>query len=126
MVDMSDAATAATVNGIAAVVVAALGVEPQALVWAMVGSTLGLSLAKPAGRVRAVFVFIAASLTCALLGTLAANHWFTGSPTIRNVAAVALGAAFHPLLSSYLEEIPRLFLAFRDFIMRRGTSGGGK
>ncbi len=108
-----------TVTGAAALVVALIGIEPQALIWGTVGSTLGVSLAKPSGRLYAAALFIAATLTCALLGTMAATQWFNGAALARNVFVVLIGAAFHPAFSAFIAAVPGVIQWVVDFAKKR-------
>lgn len=84
--------------------VAALGVEPQAVIWAIVGSILGVIFAPPTGKLYAVAMFAAATLTCALVATYISAEWFSGGHLQRNVAAVLLAASFHPALKKGIER----------------------
>src|SRR5437762_497251 len=74
----------AAIAGAGAVVVAMLGVEPQALVWGAVGAAIGLGFATKTGRFRAAAIFFAVVMACALLGTLISTRWFDGGPIWRN------------------------------------------
>jgi hypothetical protein len=123
MNDSTTAAAQVTMTGASALIVSLLGVEPQGLLYAVVGSTLGTSLAKPAGFFRGIAVFIAATLVCALLGTLIADQWWRGAPLARNVATTLLGMAFHPLFSAFIEAVPGLVQACKDFVIRRVFGG---
>lgn len=119
MSDPTDIAAQVAITGVSALIVSLIGVEPQGLVWAFVGSTLGVSVAKPTTRLYAIALFIAATLTCALLATMAADQWFRGSHVARNTFSVILGAAFHPLFSSFIESIPGIVQWAVDFFKRR-------
>lgn len=106
----SQAAQAAAA-GPGALIVAMLGLEPQALVYGAVGAFLGFALVAQLGRLKAAAVFVPVVLFCALLGTLIAAHWFGGSPlepTVRNAAAAVLGVVFQPLLSAVVASIPAI------------------
>lgn len=107
----TDAAASTVLTGASGLLIAALGVEPQAIAWALLGSILGLTLAKPAGRLYAVALFISATLVCALLATVLADHWFEGRVGARNVLAVALAAGFHPMLEAFFSAVPGLVAA---------------
>lgn len=97
--------------GVGAFTAAYFGVEPQALVWALVGAVFGLSFAPPAGRVRALLVFVAVVLACALLGTWAAHTWFGDAPMARNGCAMAAAALFHPALATIVQAVPAVLRA---------------
>ena len=107
----STVATAAATS-FGAMVLAAIGVEPQALVWALVGAVFGVAWAPPAGRLRSMMVFIAVVLVCALGGTLASDMWHVGGHTARNLWSAGLAAIFHPLLAAFIQAIPTLLQAF--------------
>jgi hypothetical protein len=102
----ADITAQAAITGSSALFVALLGVEPQAIVWSLVGCVLGVTLAKPASRLYTVFLFLAATLACALWGTMASDHFFGGSALARNSISVLLGAVFHPLLAAVIGTIP--------------------
>lgn len=103
--NVTDAAANAAVSGASALLVASLGVEPQAIIWAIVGSILGVTLAPKTGRGYAVAMFLAATLTCALLATYLSSEYFAGGVLQRNVVAVLLAATFHPALKVLIERV---------------------
>lgn len=107
----TESAAGLVTTGASGLLIAALGVEPQAIAWALVGSILGLTLAKPASRVYAVALFIAATLACSLLATVIAEGYFSGNAGARNVCAVILAAAFHPLFEAFISSVPGLVSA---------------
>ena len=115
----TEMAAQAAAAGTSAVFVSIVGVEPQAIVWGLVGSILGVTLAKPSGRAYAILLFIAATLTCALLGTVTGAYFAPGSPLVRNSCTVVIGAIFHPLLSALIGAAPGLIERFVAFISRR-------
>lgn len=108
----TETAAGLVATGASGLLIASLGVEPQAIVWALVGSILGLTLAKPSSRVYAVALFFASTLACALMATVIAEHYFAGSVGARNVCAVILAAAFHPLFEAFISAVPGLVAAF--------------
>lgn len=120
MADPTGAAPAAVGAGISALVVAMIGVEPQALVWGLVGAVFGVPFAPPSGRVRSVLVFLAVTAACALLGTWAAAHWHDGSRMARNAWAMGLGVVFHPLVAAAVQVVPTIVAA----LVRARTPGG--
>lgn|SRR5512134_52848 len=126
---MSTTETAAqiTITGTSTLLVALLGVEPQAIIWSFVGCILGVTLAKPSGRFYAMALFMAATLACALLGTVTADQFFAGSKVARNASAVIFGAGFHPILAAFIGAVPGLMDSLKDFIARRlgGVSDKG-
>ncbi len=101
-------ATLATAAGLSAIVVATIGVHPQVVMWGMVGSVVGASFAPPASRWRAVAVFVATTLACALFGEWLAAVYLGGSKLASNGAACALAILFHPLLTIIVQRLPAL------------------
>jgi hypothetical protein len=104
MSDPNTPALAAAVPG-GALVMALLGVEPQALIYGAVGAFVGFVLVAQIGRLKAAAVFVPVVLLCALLGTLVAAQWFNGSALVRNAASAVLGLVFQPLLSAFVSSI---------------------
>lgn len=100
--------TISAAAGVAAVVVATLGVHPQEVMWGMVGSVVGASFAPPASRWRAVAVFIATTLACALFGEWLAVEFLGGGMLARNGSACGLAIVFHPLLTIIVQRLPVL------------------
>lgn len=112
--------------GGAAGLFAVFGVQPQPLFWALVGSTLGLSFAAPASRLRTLAVYLCAALSCAQLGHLAADVYFDKSPLVANSTALLLAIAFHPLMLAAVNAVPLLVQAAAAWVQRKlGTAGGG-
>lgn len=122
MAEPTTTATGAVAAGIGALFVALIGIEPQALVWGFVGAVFGLSFAPQSGRVRAALVFVAVAFAAALLGTWAADFWHANSRIARNGWAMALGAAFHPLLAAFVQAVPAALQA----LVRARTGGNGE
>jgi len=114
----TDIAANATLQGLFALFVAVLGVEPQAIIWSLVGSVIGVVLAKPSGRFYAVALFIAATLSCALIGTAAAQSFQWGN-TGRNAFSAVMGVCFHPALAALISEVPTIIKAIVDFFAKR-------
>jgi hypothetical protein len=98
-----------------------LGVHPQPLFWALVGATLGMSLAPQAGRSRAVAVFACVVLASALLGTWAARTYVDGSLLAADGVSLLMAVAFHPLLIAFLNAVPSFFGGW----IKRLSPGGG-
>lgn len=108
--------------GASALVVALLGVEPQALAWAMVGAIFGAPLAPPAGRARQVLVFVGVTLASALLGTVTADWLGHASPRWRNAWCMVYAGVFHPLSAAVVAAIPNLVSTMlAAFAARRGA-----
>lgn len=112
--------------GITAAVFAVLGVEPQALVWSMVGAIFGAPLAPPAGRLRQVAVFVAVVLACALLGHWAADSWHDGSVRARNAWCLISAAVFHPASSAFVSSVPGAVRALIHAFTARAGGGGNQ
>jgi len=124
MADPTGALPTAIGAGIGAIVVATIGVEPQTVMWAMVGAVVGVPATAQGGRARAVIVFVAAILACALLGTWASEYWHAGARTPRNSWSLGLALVFHPLLAVVVQAVPSIF---QSFIRARtgGNAGPG-
>lgn len=101
-----------------------IGIEPQGLVWSLVGAVFGLSFAPKVGRWRAALLFIAVAFAAALLGTWAAEFWHASSRTARNGWAMALGAAFHPLVAAFVQAVPTALQALLR--AKTGDNTGGQ
>jgi hypothetical protein len=102
----TELAAQATAASASALFVSIVGVEPQVMIWALVGSIIGVTLAKPAGRLYATLLFGAATLTCALLGTIAGDAASPGSALARNAFAVVFGVIFHPGVAALISLVP--------------------
>lgn len=101
----------ATGAGVGALIMAAIGVEPQPIFWALIGATLGLSLAGDSGRLRAIAVFACVVLSSALVGTLMAEAYFADGKGWRNAISLVIAALFHPLFSAFVAAVPGLIQA---------------
>lgn len=106
MADVTTGAASAAAAGVGGVVMAVLGIEPQALVWGFVGASIGATFAAPSSRWRAVSLFVAVTCSSALLGTLAAAQWLGGTALARNGMALLLGIGFHPLMAAFIANMP--------------------
>lgn len=104
---MSEPASAAIGAALGVSVMAALGIEPAPLFGALVGSCIGLNFAAPSGRARAVVVFLAVTLCCALFGSWLAARYLGGDPASKSVAGAGLGIWFHPTLNLAIDRLPR-------------------
>lgn len=112
MADPTVPVATAAAAGLGAAFVTWVGLEPQALVWGLVGAIFGVPLAPPAGRWRTVAVFLAVVCACAMLGTWAAEHFHGGSRMARNGWAMVLAAVFHPALAALVQAVPAVLQAF--------------
>lgn len=110
----------AAIAGVGAGALAALGLEPAPLFWALVGASLGMSFAAATTRPRAVAVFTAVVLVCSLFGAWLAQRYLAGEQLSRNVFACVLAIFFHPLLAAAVTRLP----AALDGLMRRLGIGG--
>lgn len=111
MSDPTMTAATATSAGLGAMILATLGVEPQALLWSAVGASIGLTVAPPASRWRAMLTFTAVVMLAALAGTYVAEHHAAGSTVVRNASAAAVAALFHPLFQAAVSALPQLLSA---------------
>ena len=87
----------ATGSGFAALVTSTIGIEPRPIFWALIGATLGLSLAKPTGRLYAVASFVCVVFASGLAGTWLSNHFLGGNEIARDLLSLAVAGMFHPL-----------------------------
>lgn len=94
------------ISAAGALIFASLGIEPQVLVWALIGASIGLVVTEQKGWVKAVLMFVAVSLACSMLGTFIADEWWKGSHIARNSFALCLAMGFHPLFSAVVTNIP--------------------
>lgn len=122
------AATQAPLAGLAAMLLAATGLEPRPVFWGLVGATIGLSMATKSPPLRAALVFACVSLGCALLGTWGARTlgWqpaaaAAGDGLARDGLVFALALLFHPLLNAVLAALPAALAA----VLKRFGLGGG-
>jgi hypothetical protein len=99
--------------GVLAALLAALGIAPQPMFWAVIGSTLGMSLAPQTGRLRACVVYACAALSSALLGAYIGQRFLESDkiPIAANAASLLLGAMFHPLLAAATNAVPTIINA---------------
>lgn len=106
--------------GVGAFIVTSIGVQPQPLFWALIGATLGLSLAAEAGRLRAVSVFVAVIFASALIGSWAAHH-VDATDFGRNGLSLVVAALFHPIFSAAIAQVPAVVASIGAwFANRRG------
>ena len=108
MTDPTAPVAIAASAGLGAMILATLGVEAQSLMWGAVGASIGLTVAPPASRWRAMLSFVAVVMLSALAGTYIAEHHGAGSAVVRNAAAAAVAALFHPLFQAAVAGVPQL------------------
>jgi hypothetical protein len=107
--DATISAAAAATTGVSAWVLAALGVHPQALAYALFGSVIGATFAPKTSRWRAAAVFVAVVASGAELGSwIALSYWPGDNPLARNGCALVLSMLFHPLLTVVIGRLPAL------------------
>ena len=97
--------------GVGAFVMAAIGIEPQPIFWALIGATFGLSFAAEAKLLKSIAVFVCVVLTAALAGSLIAEAYFANSSGWRNSASWLAAAFFHPLFSALAGAVPNIVQA---------------
>jgi hypothetical protein len=114
--DPTAAAATAASAGIGALILTTLGVEPQTLLWAGIGASVGVTAAPQASRARAVFTFAAVVLLSALFGTYIAHEHLAGSALARNFCSAVIGGLFHPLFSAAIAGVPSLVTKLTDLI----------
>ena len=103
-----------------ALLVALIGVGPQPLFWALVGTTLGLSASVQTSRLRACIVFAASVFAAAQLGLWAGPHLAGTSSLAANGASLVLGALLQPVLAGATAAVPGVFAGL---LRRVGLSG---
>lgn len=113
----STTGAAAIGAGFTAFMLAAIGIEPQALFWSLIGSTLGLSLAPVTTRFRAVTLFAAVVFAAALLGSWLA-HYYEMAWMARNGFSLIVATLFHPIFTAAVAKVPDLVSFFID---RKGS-----
>jgi hypothetical protein len=102
-----------------AALLSALGIEPQPLLWALIGATLGLTAAPQSSRFRACCVFVCAVLASALLGTWIATALADASTRklATSGASLVMGALFQPVFTSASAAVPQ---AVKSLLRRVG------
>lgn len=106
MSDPTAAAATAAGAGVGALILSTLGVEPQALLWAAVGASIGVTLAPASGRVRSMLTFMAVVLLSSLAGTYVAHEHLAGSVVARNAVSAGVAMLFHPLFTAAVSGVP--------------------
>lgn len=99
---------------------ATLGLDPAPLFWALVGATIGMSLAAATTRRRAAVIFACVVLVCSLFGAYLAVRYAEGDPLSRNAFACGLAIFFHPLLNAAVTHFPS---AINGLLRRMGLDG---
>ena len=108
MLDPTTELVTSVAAGVTAVTLAALGVEPQALMYAAMGGFAGMAVAPNLGRSKALATFFCVMCLCAAFGTWVAQHW-QATLAARNIVAGASAAVFHPLFSLAVQRLPEMF-----------------
>lgn len=106
MADITSSASDAVGAGIMAAVVSTVGVDPQTLIYAGMGATLGMGATPPAGRLRTLCMFVAVTLLCAALGHFVEQHYFPGDRFVRNFAGGFAAALAYPVLGALTANLP--------------------
>lgn len=123
---MSTTTTLTERAAVAAVFVATIGIEPQVLWWACVGTAAGGLLSRPAktrqqqSALIGVLKFVIVALLAALLGTYAGQVHLDRQPISAHMAAALLGLFFQPLVTSAVDAIPR---AINGLLAKMGLGG---
>lgn len=96
-----------------AALLATLGIEPQPLMWALIGATLGLTAAPQSSRARACCVFVCAVLASALLGTWIATAMADAATRklATSGASLVMAALFQPIFTSASAAVPHAMKA---------------
>lgn len=66
-----------------------------------------MSAAAEAGKLRALAVFGAAAMCCALFGTWFSATFYSGNGLIRDSSACVMAMFFHPVLNAAVPKIPQ-------------------
>lgn len=119
MTEPTTAIASAAAAGAGAVLLSSVGIEAAPLFWALVGATLGMSLAGATSKPRAAVVFVCVVLVCSLCGAWLAVKYTSGEQISRNAFACVLAIFFHPLLNAAVTRLP----AAIDGLMRKAGIG---
>ncbi len=98
-------------TGIAAITLTTLGVEPQSLLYAMMGGFVGLLAAPQLGRWKSIVIFVSVMCLCAAVGTWVAQS-YSYPHVARNAIAGVLAAVFHPAFAVVVQKLPDIFDGF--------------
>jgi hypothetical protein len=121
---MTETGATACAAGLCAFFFAAVGLEPQTLVYGTVGAIFGLASAQPNAWFRSMCIFASVVLASALLGTWAADQWHAGARLPRNAWSMGIAAVFHPVFAALLAKVPAIIPALIDAVLRARTGGG--
>lgn len=101
------------VTAIGASVSSALGIEFQAILWAMIGGFFGAALGPPVKQPWAFVRYCFASVLSALAASLIERKLDGGSdPAFRNLLASAISFGFYPLTKSFIAKADLIFGTF--------------
>lgn len=112
---MSTTSTVTERAAVAAVIVATIGIEPQVLWWACIGTAAGGLLSKPSERQQqqtalvGLLKFIVGSLLAALIGTYIGHAHLDQQTMTANTIAALLAAFLQPIFTAAGKAIPRAF-----------------
>ena len=124
MTTPTEVAAQSALGGGVALFIVLTGLDPQAVVWGVMGSTVGVVFSKSTGRFYGFFLFFAAAFISALSGTVISDLWFSGGNTWRNFATALVGVGFHQLIAAGIAAIPVVMKIGTDWLSRR--FGGGQ
>lgn len=124
---MSTASTVTERAAVAAVIVATIGIEPQVLWWACIGTVAGGLLSRPAktrqqqSALLGVVKFAVVALLAALGGTYAGQIHLDKQLISANAAAALLAMFLQPTFTAVVDAIPRLI---DGLLVKAGLSRG--
>jgi hypothetical protein len=101
-------ASVTTAGAASALLSQLLGVEPQVVVWALIGGFFGAARAPKVGWFKAALQYLLASLLSALAATVVAK-WIGNDSALRNLLAGAFSIGFYPLMSRAVERMGDVF-----------------
>jgi branched-subunit amino acid transport protein len=110
---MSTTSTVTERAAVAAVFVATIGIEPQVLWWACIGTAAGGLLSRPAKTKQqqtawvGLLKFVVGSLLAALVGTYVGQAHMDQQTLSANTVAALLAAFLQPLFTAAGDAIPR-------------------
>ncbi len=111
---MSTSSTVTERAAVAAVFVATIGIEPQVLWWACIGTAAGALLSRPAKTKQqqtawvGLLKFIVGSLFAAVVGTFVAHAYLDAQALGANFVAAVLAAFLQPLFALAVDALPRV------------------
>jgi hypothetical protein len=120
MANFTATAADAVGAGIVAGVVSWVGVEPQALIYAGMGATLGMGATPPAGRLRTLCMFLAVTMLCAALGHFVELHFYAGADKFaRNLTSGISAALAYIVLGAVMASVPPFISTAFEGVLRK-------